>query len=63
VKFVSQHVLRFLSAREHQQDATKSGSFDEVVDSKTLNVFTFMADGDGEPRTTLQSLRLQGFQY
>jgi len=47
--------LRFLSARENQQDTTKSGRFDEVVDSKTLNFFTIMADSDREPRTTLQS--------
>src|SRR6218665_1935295 len=33
---------RFLSTREGQQDATKSGRFDEVVDSKTLDFFTFM---------------------
>jgi len=49
------NTLWFLSAGENQQDATKSGRFDEVVDSKTLDFFTFMADSDGEPRTTLQS--------
>ena len=46
------------------QDATKSGCFDEVVDSKTLDFFTLMADGDGEPRKTLKSqAELQGLQY
>src|SRR6218665_136383 len=58
------NTLRFLSAREHQQDATKSGRFVEVVDSKTLNCFTFMVDSDGKPRTTLQSqAELQGLQH
>ena len=60
------NTLRMLSARENQQDATMSGRFDEVlVDSKTLDFFTFMSDSDGEPRTTLQSLKaeLQGLQY
>ena len=47
--------LRFLSSRVHQQDATKSGRFDEVVDSKTFDFFTFMADSNGEPKTTLRS--------
>src|SRR6218665_1580752 len=58
------NTLRFLSARENQQDAIKSGRFGEVVDSKTWDFFTFMADSDGEPRTTLQSqAELQGLQY
>ena len=41
-------------ARESQQDARKSGRFDEVVDSTTSDFFTFVADSDGEPRTTIQ---------
>ena len=37
---------------------------DEVVDSKTLDFFTFLADADGEPRMTLHSqAELQGLQY
>jgi len=36
------NTLRFLSAMENQQDATKSGRFDEVVDSQTLNFFTYL---------------------
>ena len=45
------------------QDATKSGRFDEVVYSKTLDFFTFV-NGDGEPRITLQyQAELQGLQY
>ena len=47
------NTLWFLSAGENQQDATKSGRFDEVVDSKTLDFWTFVAISDGEPRTTL----------
>src|SRR6218665_3858818 len=43
------NTLRFLSARENQQDATKSKRFDEVLDSKTLDFFTVMVDSDGEP--------------
>src|SRR6218665_1528369 len=42
------NLLQFLSARENQQDATKPGRFDEVVDSKTLNLFTSMAVSDGK---------------
>lgn len=58
------NTLRFLAEREHQKDATKSGRFDEVVDSRTLDFFTFMTDSDGEPRTTLKSqAELQGLQY
>ena len=49
---------------KHQQDATKSGRFVEVIDSKTLNFLTFMADGDRDPRMTIQPLtELQGLQY
>jgi len=56
--------LRFLSARENQQDAIKSGRFDEVVASKTLDFFTVRADSAWGPRTTLQSqAELQGLQY
>ena len=39
---------------EYAKDSTKSGRFGEMVDSKTLDFFTIMADIDGEPRTTLQ---------
>ena len=57
-------MLRLLSARENQQDGTKSGRFDEVVDLRTLDFLTIMADSDGEPRMTLQSqAELQGLQY
>src|SRR6218665_2939673 len=61
-KLVSQHVTIFICYRGNHQDATKSGRFDEVVDSKTF--FTIVADGDGEPRTTLQSqAEHQALQY
>src|SRR5688572_17025335 len=37
---------------------------DEVVDSKTLDFFTFMVDPNGESRATLHSqAELQGLQY
>src|SRR6218665_301026 len=49
------NTLRVLSARENQQDTTKSGRFDEVIDYKTLDFFTIMGDSDREPRTKLQS--------
>ena len=51
------NTLQFLSAWDNQQDATTSGRFDEVVDSKTLNFFTLMANSAGEPRTKLQRLK------
>lgn len=58
------NTLRFSANKEHQQDATKPGLSDEVVDSKTLDYFTFMADADEEPRMTLHSqAELQGLQY
>src|SRR6218665_1104061 len=61
-KLVSQHVTIFICYRGNHQDATKSGRFDEVVDSKTF--FTIVADGDGEPRMTLQSqAEHQALQY
>src|SRR6218665_231938 len=53
--------LRFLSAMENQQDATKSGRFDGVVDYKTLDFFTSITDSDGDSRTTLQS-QAEGLQ-
>ena len=46
---LSLNMLRFLSARENQQDATESGRFDKVLDSKTLDFSTIMAGSDGEP--------------
>jgi len=30
------NTLRYLSAREHQQETTKSGRLDEMVDSKCI---------------------------
>lgn len=57
------NTLRFSSEREHQQNTMPSRT-NEVVDSKTLSFFTFMADADGEPRTSLHSqAELQGLQY
>jgi len=40
------NALQFLSARENQQDITKSGRFGEVPDSKTLDLFAIMAESD-----------------
>jgi hypothetical protein len=58
------NTLRFSSEKEHQQNTTMPSRTDEVVDSTTLDFFTFMADADGEPRTTLHSqAELQGLQY
>ena len=57
------NILRLSSEKEHQQNITKASRTDEVVDSRTLDFFTFMAEAV-EPRTTLQSeAELQGLQY
>ena len=58
------NTLRFSCERDHQRNAIMPSRTDEVVDSKTLDFFTFMADADGEPRMTLHSqAKLQGLQY
>ena len=58
------NTLRFSSEREHQQNAMMPSRTDEMVDSKTLDFFSIMADADGEPGTTLHSqAELQGLQY
>ena len=58
------NTLRFSTERKHQKNTTMLSRTDEVVDSKTLDFFTFMVDPNGDSRATLYSqAELQGLQY
>ena len=58
------NTLKISSTSEHRQNWSDSTNVNEALDSNTLDFFTFMQDGQCEPRRTLQSqAELEGLQY